>query len=130
MQFYDPTYRLPGTVPYMRYPAWVIVEDTLCVLVISRWRDSTELVNSFLAVGYLHLPPNSLVMFGVEEVHANGLVIGLFARFTNRLDAYFLLDKVFSCGCEVSAFTSHNIFTNFDNIFPTVDGMHTLPYNT
>ena len=35
---------------------------------------------------------------------------------------------MFWCGCEFIAFTTHNIFTNFDCIFPTHDGMHILPY--
>ena len=35
---------------------------------------------------------------------------------------------MFWCGCEFIAFTTHNIFTNFDCIFPTRDGMHSLPY--
>ena len=54
--------------------------------------------------------------------------IGLTVTFTNRFDAYYLLGKVFWCGCEFIAFTTHNIFTNFDCVFPTRDGMHTLPY--
>ncbi|KAE8817215.1 Auxin-induced protein 5NG4 [Hordeum vulgare] len=112
----------------MRYLTRVIVEDILHVWAISRWRRPTELANVFLIVGYCHLPCGSLVMFHVEQVRANSPVIGLTARFTNRFDAYFLLGKVFWCGCELTVFTTHNIFTNFDNIFPTCKGMHTLPY--
>ncbi|KAE8793321.1 Auxin-induced protein 5NG4 [Hordeum vulgare] len=67
-------------------------------------------------------------MFCVEEVRANDLVIGHTARFTNHFDAYFLLGKVFWCGCELITFTIHNIFTNFNNIFLTREGMHTPPY--
>jgi hypothetical protein len=36
---------------------------------------------------------------------------------------------VFWCGCEFIAFTNYNIFTNFHNIFPTVNGINTLPYH-
>ncbi|KAE8792842.1 Auxin-induced protein 5NG4 [Hordeum vulgare] len=112
----------------MRYLVRVIVDDTLCVWSISRWRRPTELENVYLVVGYCHLPCSSPVMFHVEEVCANDIVIDLTACFTNRFDAYFLLGKVFSCVCEFIAFTAHNIFTNFDNIFPTHEGMHSLPY--
>ena len=90
---------------------------------------STELVNFFLAAGYRHLPRGSPVMFRVEEVRANGgLVIGLTARFTNRFDAYFLLGKVFWCGCEFIAFTTYNIFTDVDMIFSNHNVIHSLPY--
>ncbi|KAE8773787.1 Auxin-induced protein 5NG4 [Hordeum vulgare] len=92
------------------------------------WRRPIELANVFLNVGCRHLPCGSPRMFRVEQVHANGLVIGLLAHFTNRLDAYFLLGKVFWCGCEFIAFTTHNIFTNYDNIFPSHEAMNTLPY--
>ncbi|KAE8809910.1 Auxin-induced protein 5NG4 [Hordeum vulgare] len=92
------------------------------------WRRPIELANIFLTVGYLRLLPGSPRMFRVDEVRANGLVIGLLAHFTNRFDTYFLLDKVFWCGCEFIAFTTDNIFIKFDNIFPTHEGMHTLPY--
>ncbi|XBI00579.1 hypothetical protein VPH35_129575 [Triticum aestivum] len=106
------------------------MEDTLCMWAISMLRGPTELANFFLAAGYRHLPRGSPVMFCVEAVPANGgLVIGLTARFTNRFNAYFLLGKVFWCGSEFIAFTTHNIFTKFDHIFPTANGMHTLPYN-
>ena len=54
--------------------------------------------------------------------------IGLTVTFTNRFDACYLLGKVFWCGCEFIAFTTHNIFPNFDCIFPTRDGMHNPPY--
>ncbi|KAE8808808.1 Auxin-induced protein 5NG4 [Hordeum vulgare] len=93
-----------------------------------RWRVPTELPGYFLLAGYCHLQCGSPRMFRIEEVRANGLVIGLLAHFTNRFDAYFLLDKVFSCGCEFIAFTTQNIFTTFDNMFPTHEGMLTLPY--
>ena len=60
--------------------------------------------------------------------NANGTVIGLYVTFTNPYDAYHLLGKVFWCGCEFIAFTTYNIFTNFHQIFPERNGMHTLPY--
>ncbi|KAE8804009.1 Auxin-induced protein 5NG4 [Hordeum vulgare] len=66
----------------------------------------------------------------LEEVRPNSRTppIGLTITFTNNFDAYYLLGKVFWCGCEYIAFTTHNIYTNFDYIFPTRDGMHNLPY--
>jgi hypothetical protein len=35
---------------------------------------------------------------------------------------------VYWCGCEFIAFTTYNVFTNFYNIFPTMNVMHALPY--
>ena len=69
-------------------------------------------------------------MFRLDEVRPNSWspLIGLTVTFTNRFDAYYLLGKVFWCGCEFIAFTTHNIFTNFEYIFLTRDGMHSLPY--
>ena len=80
--------------------------------------------------GLRHLPAGSPVMFRLDEVRPNSKSppIGLTVTFTNRFDAYHLLGKVFWCGCEFIAFTTHNIFTNFYCIFPTRDGMHNLPY--
>ncbi|KAE8816443.1 Auxin-induced protein 5NG4 [Hordeum vulgare] len=70
------------------------------------------------------------MMFRLEEVRPNSRTppIGLTVTFTNKFDAYYLLGEVFWHGCEFIAFTTHNIFTNFDCIFPTRDGMHNLPY--
>ena len=69
-------------------------------------------------------------MFRLEEHRPNSqsTTIGLVGHFTNRFDAYYLLGKVFWCGCEFIAFTTYNIFTDVDSIFPTRDGMHSLPY--
>ncbi|KAE8819216.1 Auxin-induced protein 5NG4 [Hordeum vulgare] len=128
MQFYSLSYCLSATVLEMRYPIGVIMEDTLRVWAISRWRRPMELANVFLATGYHHLARSSSGMFCVEEVRANGLVIGFITRFTNHFDTYFLLAKVFWCGCEFITFTTHNIFTNFNNIFSTLEGVHTLSY--
>ncbi|KAE8774144.1 Auxin-induced protein 5NG4 [Hordeum vulgare] len=99
MQYNDPTFELPPTVSERRYPAGVVVERTLRVWAFSCWR------------GARGTPP-----------------IGLTVTFTNSFDAYYLLGKVFWCGCEFIALTTHNIFTKFDYIFPTRDGMHNLPY--
>ncbi|KAE8778159.1 hypothetical protein D1007_48969 [Hordeum vulgare] len=52
----------------------------------------------------------------------------LVAHFTNMFDAYYLLGKVFCCGCEFIAFTTYNIFTDFESIFPAANCMHSLPY--
>ncbi|KAE8816706.1 hypothetical protein D1007_05727 [Hordeum vulgare] len=84
----------------------------------------------FLCAGFSHLPTGSPVMFRLEKVRPNSRTppIGLTVTFINRFYVYYLLDKVFWCGREFIAFTTHNIFTNFDCIFPTRDGMHNLPY--
>ena len=123
MQYNGPTYRLPPTVPERQYPAGVVVESTLRVWAFSRWRGARGFAQWFLRAG-------SPVMFRLDEVRPNSWSppIGLTVTFTNRFDAYYLLGKVFWCGCEFIAFTTHNIFTNFDCIFPTRDGMHNLPY--
>ena len=96
----------------------------------SRWRGARGFAQWFLRAGFAHLPAGSPVMFRLDEVRPNSWSppIGLTVTFTNRFDAYYLLGKVFWCGCEFIAFTTHNIFTNFDCIFPTRDGMHSLPY--
>ncbi|KAE8769524.1 hypothetical protein D1007_58873 [Hordeum vulgare] len=88
-----------------------------------------DLANLFLVAGY-RVPPGSPMIFCVKEVRANDLVIVLIACFTSRFDTYFLLGKVFWCGCKFITFASNNILTNFDNIFLITGGMHTLSYNT
>ena len=117
-------------MPERRHPAGVVVERTLRVWVFSHWRGARGFAEWFLRAGFAHLPAGSPVMFRLEEVRPNSRTppIGLTVTFTNRFDAYYLLGKVFWCGCEFIAFTTHNIFTNFDCIFPTRDGMHSLPY--
>ena len=55
-------------------------------------------------------------------------MVGLVVHFTNRFDAYYLLGKVYWCGCEFIAFTTYNIFTDFESIFPARNRMHSLPY--
>jgi hypothetical protein len=50
-------------------------------------------------------------------------------RFVNPHDVFYLLGKVFWCGCEFIAFTTYKIFTNFRAIFPSRRNMHSLPYN-
>jgi hypothetical protein len=82
----------------------------------------------FLTAGYRHLPRGSPTMFRVEEVNQNGVVVAILAHFTNPFDAFYLLGRVFWCGCEFIAFTTHNIFMDYTNIFPTAERMHTLPY--
>jgi hypothetical protein len=55
----------------MLYPDDVLVENTLRVWVISRWRGVTELTKVFLGCGYGHLPsspPGAPLRFRVEEV--------------------------------------------------------------
>ena len=100
------------------------------VSVFSCCRGASGFAEWFLHAGFAHLPAGSPVMFRLDEVRPNSRTppIGLTVTFTNRFDVYHLLGKVFWCGCEFIAFTTHNIFTNFDCVFPTRDGMHTLPY--
>ncbi|KAE8771106.1 Auxin-induced protein 5NG4 [Hordeum vulgare] len=130
MQFYGPTFQEPPTVPERRYPANVVVEESLRVWAFSRWRGSTELARGFLRAGFHHLPAGSPPMFNLVEQrpHANAPPVGLVFHFTNRFDAYHLLGKVYWCGCEFIAFTTYNIFTDFESIFPARDRMHSLPY--
>ena len=68
-------------------------------------------------------------MFRVEEVIQNQVVVALLAHFTNTFDAFYLLGRVFWCGSEFIAFTTHNMFMEHNNIFPTVSRMHTPPYH-
>ena len=81
MQFNDPTYRRPRTVPEREYPAGVIIENSLRVWAISRWRGPRELARFFLQAGYSHLPPGTPPMFHLHDQYdgnANGFVIGLY----------------------------------------------------
>ncbi|KAE8798017.1 Auxin-induced protein 5NG4 [Hordeum vulgare] len=114
----------------MWYLAFVIVEHSLCVWSFSRWRGAHELDGWFLRAGFSHLPKRSPCMFRLEEHRPNNQfsAIGLVVHFTNRFDAYYLLGKVFLCGCEFISFTTYNIFIDFESIFPTPNRMHTLPY--
>ena len=54
------------------------------------------------------------------------MVVAVLAHFTNTFDAFYLLGRVFWCGSEFIAFTTHNIFMEYTTIFPSC--MHTLPY--
>ena len=128
MQYTGPTYHFPPTVPERLYPPGVYVERTLRVWEISRWRTTRNFTEFFLASGYHQLPWGSPRMFHVEEVIQNGVVVALLAHFTNTFDAFYLLSQVFWCGCEFIAFTTHNMFTEYTNIFPTASCMHTLLY--
>jgi hypothetical protein len=117
-------------VPERRYPANVVVEYSLRVWAISRWRGARELAELFLRAGFHHLLSGSPSMFHLEEhrPHATARPVGLVFHFTNRFDAYYLFGQVFWCGCEFIAFTTYNIFTDFDSIFPAANRMHSLPY--
>ncbi|KAE8781038.1 Auxin-induced protein 5NG4 [Hordeum vulgare] len=130
MQYNDPTFELPLTVPERLYSTGVVVERTLRVWSISCWRGSRGFAKWFLCAGFAHLPAGSPVMFRLDDVGPNSRTppIGLTVTFTNNFDASYLLGKVFWCGCAFIAFRTHNIYTNFDRIFPTRDGMHRLPY--
>ena len=133
MEYHGPTYCLPRTVREREYPAGVVVQKELRVWAISRWRGARELADFFRSEGYRHLNrPRGLPPIFVLEGYFDGNndhEIGLYVRFTNPYDAFFLLGKVFWCGCEFIAFTSYNIFTNFHTIFPSPGNMHCLPYN-
>ncbi|CAM0945205.1 unnamed protein product [Alopecurus aequalis] len=133
MQFVGVTFNPPPTVPERRYPAGVVVEDTLRVWAISRWRGPVELTRGFLNAGYAHLnlPPGTRLMFRLNMNPADGGIplVLLTVTFRNPFDAHRLLGQVFWCGCEFIAFTTYNIFTNYESIFPTVNQMHSLPYN-
>ena len=69
-------------------------------------------------------------MFRLVEMRptATTTPVALVANFTNRFDAYYLLGQVFWCGCEFICFTTYNIFTDTESIFPTPNRMHSLPY--
>ncbi|KAE8794653.1 Auxin-induced protein 5NG4 [Hordeum vulgare] len=128
MQYTGPTYHFPPTVPERLYPTGVYVDRTLCVWAISRLRTARNFTEFFLAYGYHHLPRVSPTMFRVEEVIQNRVVVALLAHFTNTFDAFYLLGQVFWCGSEFIAFTTHNSFTEYNNIFPTMMRKHALPY--
>ncbi|KAF7065713.1 hypothetical protein CFC21_071788 [Triticum aestivum] len=129
MQYTGPTYRFPPTASERLYTAGVYVERTLRVWAISRWRTARGFAEFFLTSGYRHLPRGSPRMFRVEEVIQNGVVVAICARFTNPFDAFYLLGRVFWCGCKFIAFITHNILTEYSNIFPTASHTHTLPYH-
>ncbi|KAE8803046.1 Auxin-induced protein 5NG4 [Hordeum vulgare] len=130
MLYNGPTFELPPTVPERLYSPGVVVERTLHVWSISRWRGSREFAKWFLRAGFAHLPAASPVMFQLDDVGPNTRTppIGLTVTFTNSFNASYLLGKVFWCVCEFIAFTTHNIYTKFDCIFPTRDSTHNLPY--
>ncbi|KAE8782963.1 hypothetical protein D1007_43591 [Hordeum vulgare] len=104
------------------------VDRTLHVWVVSRLSTARNFTEFFLASGYHHLPRGSPPVFRVEEVIQNRVALALLAHFTNRFDAFYLLGRVFWCGSEFIAFTTHNRSTEYNNIFPTAERMHTLPY--
>ncbi|KAE8797420.1 Auxin-induced protein 5NG4 [Hordeum vulgare] len=128
MQYTGPIYRFTPTVPKRLYPTHVYVECTLRVWAISRWRTARNFTEFFLAFVYNHLPRGFPMMFRVEEVIQNGVVVALLAHFTNTFDAFYLLGRVFWCGYEFTAFTTHNMFMEYTSIFPTASCLHTLPY--
>ena len=127
MQYTGPTYHFPPTVPERLYPTGMYVDRTLCVWAISRLRTARNFTEFFLASSYHHLPRGSPRMFRVEEVIQNRVVVALLAHFTNTFDALYLLGRVFWFGSEFITFTTYNRFTEYNNIFPTVMRMHTLP---
>ncbi|KAE8807996.1 Auxin-induced protein 5NG4 [Hordeum vulgare] len=92
-----------------------------------------ELTRNFLNLGYAHpnLPPGTRPMFHLNVNPADGGIplAMLTVTFRNGLDAHALLGRVFWCGSEFIAFTAYNIFTNYGNIFPAHNQMHSLPYN-
>jgi hypothetical protein len=91
MQFTTPTFRVLPIVPERPYPANVLVEYSLRVWEISRWRVARELAELFLRAGFHHLSPGSPSMSRLEEQrpHATAPPVGLVVHFTNRFDAYY-----------------------------------------
>lgn len=89
---------------------------------------AVKLAEAFLTAGFAHLPPDSPVMFRLDEVHDSITLKLLTVTFTNPFDAFDLLGQVFWFGCESIFFTAYNIFTNYEFIFPTTNQMHPLPY--
>ncbi|KAE8797583.1 Auxin-induced protein 5NG4 [Hordeum vulgare] len=130
MQYNGPTFELPPTVLDRLYSPGIVVERMLRVWSISRWRGSRGFAEWFLRAGSAHLPAGSPVMFQLDDVGPISRTppIGLTVTFTNIFNVSYLLGKVFCCGCEFIVFTTHNIYTNFDCIFPTRGSMHSLPY--
>ncbi|KAE8786066.1 Auxin-induced protein 5NG4 [Hordeum vulgare] len=130
MNYNDPAFRFPPTVPERRYHSGVVVETMMRVWAITRWRGPRELDRAFLRAGFGHLLVGSPVMFRLEEMrlNASSQPTALLVNFTNRFDIFYLLEKVFWCGCEFIAFTTYNIFNDVDSIFPTLNAMHSLPY--
>ncbi|CAM0884775.1 unnamed protein product [Alopecurus aequalis] len=129
MQYTGPSFRRPPTVQELRYPSGVLVESTLHVWAQSRWRGPVELTRDFLTADFAHFRRGAPVMFTLNEVcDRAGTLKLLTVTFTNPFDAYELLEEVFWCGYESIFFTLYNIFTDIDNIFPTENRMHSLPY--
>jgi hypothetical protein len=124
MQYVGPTFVVPNIVPEREYPPGVMVENELRVWAISRWRGPMEFATVFIRAGYRHLPPGSPLMFTIREARIGGS--GLIVRFTNPFDAYHLLGRSFFCGCEFIAFSTYNIFSQLDYVFPTPGHMHSL----
>ncbi|KAE8817952.1 Auxin-induced protein 5NG4 [Hordeum vulgare] len=130
MNYNGPTFRFPPTVPERRYPVGIVMEITLRVWAMSRWRGPREWAHAFLHASFRHLPATSYVMFHLEEMRLNAFSppTMLLTNFTNRFDAFYLLEKVFWCGYEFITFTTYNFLTDVYIIFPTLNAMHNLPY--
>ena len=95
MQYTGPTYHFPPTVSERLYPTGVYVDRTLRVWAISRLRTARNFTEFFLASGYHHLLRGSPMMFRVEEVIQNRVVVSLLAHFTNTFDTFYILGRVF-----------------------------------
>uniref|UniRef100_A0A8I6YNY8 Uncharacterized protein n=1 Tax=Hordeum vulgare subsp. vulgare TaxID=112509 RepID=A0A8I6YNY8_HORVV len=127
MEFHEPTFQAPGTVPERMYPAGVVVGNQLRVWTMSRWRGAREFATLFLRTLYRHLPVGIPHMFTIDEPRLGGT--GILMRVRNPYDAYHLLGRVWFGGCEFICFTTYNIFTDLDSIWPNQHTMHNLPYN-
>ncbi|KAE8797197.1 hypothetical protein D1007_27757 [Hordeum vulgare] len=92
----------------------------------------SDLAQYFLRLGFAHLSADLPVKFRLEELcpNSSSLSTRLMVNFTNIFDVYYLFGKGFWWACEFIAFTTYNIFTNFENIFPTSNGMQSLPTNS
>ncbi|KAE8791277.1 hypothetical protein D1007_34271 [Hordeum vulgare] len=103
MQYNGPTIELRPTVPERLFSPGFLVERTLRVWSISRWRGSRWFAEWFLRAGFAHLPAGSPVMFRLDDVGPNSRTppIGHTVTFTNSFDASYLLSKVIDLSLEV-----------------------------
>ncbi|KAE8821583.1 hypothetical protein D1007_00363 [Hordeum vulgare] len=88
MQYNGRTIELPPTMAERLYSPGVVVERTLHVWSISRWRGSRGFAEWFLRAGFAHLQAGSPVAFRLNDVGPNSRTppIGLTITFTNSFD--------------------------------------------
>ncbi|KAE8787909.1 hypothetical protein D1007_38127 [Hordeum vulgare] len=129
MQYTGPTYRFPSLCRRCSTRRGVRQEHPPCVGDVKV--EGRKGVHRLLPWGRLRAPPSGISKdVASPGGHPQWVVVAILAHFTNPFDAFYLLGRVFWYGCKFIAFASHNIFTYYDNIFPTAERMHTLPYPT